>query len=175
MSRCEWHPSEQKVGENGQLRKWLAGFPRTCITWNSGNDWKVRATITSHTLVTLSFTDHECPLTSMQYMHSTQNCTSGSRRGHPTMSEVSLTYKLWILGKCACECVCVHVCMHTCTHCHVPVMDFILIGYDIVQGLVGLLGTRVSVFPISLIKGNSFIQPPWSSLCSKWEIQAAVN
>ena len=71
--------------------------------------------------------------------------------------------------------VCVHVCMHTCTHCHVPVMDFILIGYDIVQGLVGLLGTRVSVFPISLIKGNSFIQPPWSSLCSKWEIQAAVN
>ena len=101
----------------------------------------MRATITSYTSVTFSLTDHECPLTSMQYIHSPWNCTSGSIRGHPTMSEVSLTYKLWIRGKYTC------VCVHTCTHGRAPVMDFTFIGYDIVQGPVGLLGTRCFCVP----------------------------
>lgn len=43
VSSCERQPSQQKVGENGQRRKRLAGRPRTCITWNSENDWEVRA------------------------------------------------------------------------------------------------------------------------------------
>ena len=113
------------------LKQWMTGKSEPCV----------RVTITSYTSVTLSLTDHECPLTSMEYMHSTRNCTSGSIGGHPTMSEVSLTYKLWIRGKCTC------VCVHTCTHCHAPVMDFIFIGYDIVQGPVGLLGTRCFCVP----------------------------
>ena len=62
----------------------------------------VRVTITSYTSVTLSLTDHECPLTSMEYMHSTRNCTSGSIGGHPTMSEVSLTVNSWKVYMCVC-------------------------------------------------------------------------
>ena len=80
----------------------------------------VRATITSYTSVTFSLTDHECPLTSMQYIHSPWNCTSGSIRGHPTMSEVSLTYKLWIRGKYTCVCAYLHTrpCASDGLHLH---------------------------------------------------------
>lgn len=65
-----------------------------------------RATVTSYTVVTLSLIDRECPLIS------TQNCTSRSKGGKPTMSEASLAYKVWILGKCMC--VCVRTCALPC-------------------------------------------------------------